>query len=270
MGSEEEDDDSDNADLSIYEIVTARNGNESMAVAEAEEEASSREETHCEVESSFEEAERAELEQCVSVPKGRGLAMATARAFGMTVAEESLRRGQRQVAMQALLARQAAAATAARAAAVAAAAADADAKRGRPKPAASVAAPGSPSSAGEQQVEAARETYQSAWRSLQAWDQTVSIGPAAPPTQLGFQQMPWPVLSPATAPPLELKRDELRRVVVPDGAEVRRAVQEELRRWHPDKFIARFGGVLCASERDVVLDGVTRTSQLLTELLGHV
>ena len=47
----------------------------------------------------------------------------------------------------------------------------------------------------------------------------------------------------------------------------RRALQDELRRWHPDKFVARFGGALREAERDDILAGVKRVSQCLTELL---
>ena len=52
-----------------------------------------------------------------------------------------------------------------------------------------------------------------------------------------------------------------------DGAARRRAVQAELRRWHPDKFVARYGGALLPTERNEILEGVTRISQCLTELL---
>ena len=51
------------------------------------------------------------------------------------------------------------------------------------------------------------------------------------------------------------------------AARRRRALQDELRRWHPDKFVARFGGALREAERDDILAGVKRVSQCLTELL---
>ena len=42
----------------------------------------------------------------------------------------------------------------------------------------------------------------------------------------------------------------------------------ELRRWHPDKFTARWGGSLAPSDAAAVLDGVKRVSQALNELLS--
>jgi len=42
---------------------------------------------------------------------------------------------------------------------------------------------------------------------------------------------------------------------------------DERRRWHPDKFVARYGGALRPTEREELLEGVTRISQCLTKLL---
>ena len=52
-----------------------------------------------------------------------------------------------------------------------------------------------------------------------------------------------------------------------DGAARRRAVQAELRRWHPDKFVARWGTRMLPEERDALLLRIKQVAQCLTELL---
>ena len=47
------------------------------------------------------------------------------------------------------------------------------------------------------------------------------------------------------------------------------ALQAELRRWHPDKWGARWGGRLAPAERDAALGAVTQVAACLTELLGR-
>ncbi|KAK9836163.1 hypothetical protein WJX81_006036 [Elliptochloris bilobata] len=55
------------------------------------------------------------------------------------------------------------------------------------------------------------------------------------------------------------------------GAEAaRRRVRAELMRWHPDKFGARFGAWLAASERAGALERVKAVAQMLTELAREV
>ena len=136
--------------------------------------------------------------------------------------------------------------------------------------------------------------------------EVVGIGPAAPPaaspaaSSLSFGAMPWPSEAWARAwgdaAATDLSAVDVRRIVLPDdgddgdddqggarareggggnasgtvptaAAARRRALQDELRRWHPDKFVARFGGALREAERDDILAGVKRVSQCLTELL---
>ena len=53
-----------------------------------------------------------------------------------------------------------------------------------------------------------------------------------------------------------------------DAVARRRALQTELRRWHPDKFVGRWGGRLLDAEREAVLQRVKQVSQCLTELLS--
>ena len=132
-------------------------------------------------------------------------------------------------------------------------------------------------------VAAARGRYEARWSALLAWatadgpvpESQVGIGPAPPPADcLRFAAMPWPseawARARGDAGAADLDAAEVRAVVVPPeatGTAARKALQDELRRWHPDKFVARYGGALLPSERDEILEGVTRISQCLTELL---
>ncbi|KAL4516516.1 hypothetical protein Ndes2526A_g05071 [Nannochloris sp. 'desiccata'] len=47
----------------------------------------------------------------------------------------------------------------------------------------------------------------------------------------------------------------------------RQILRRELIRWHPDKFIGKFGALLDPGDRDKILSAVTDTSQQLTQLL---
>ena len=132
-------------------------------------------------------------------------------------------------------------------------------------------------------VAAARQRYEARWSALLAWatadgplpESQVGIGPAPPPADcLRFAAMPWPseawARARGDAGAADLDAAEVRAVVVPPeatGTAARKALQDELRRWHPDKFVARYGGALLPTERNEILEGVTRISQCLTELL---
>ena len=76
------------------------------------------------------------------------------------------------------------------------------------------------------------------------------------------------------AAPIELliTPDTVATVVLLPGlgaAERRRALQNELRRWHPDKFAAKWARRLDPAEAAVVLERATRVSQALTELMAR-
>jgi hypothetical protein len=132
-------------------------------------------------------------------------------------------------------------------------------------------------------VAAARQRYAVRWSALLAWatadgplpESRVGIGPAPPPADcLRFAAMPWPseawARARGDAGAADLDAAEVRSVVVPPevtGTAARKTLQDELRRWHPDKFVARYGGALLPTEREEILEGVTRISQCLTELL---
>jgi len=47
----------------------------------------------------------------------------------------------------------------------------------------------------------------------------------------------------------------------------RQILRRELIRWHPDKFVGKFGALLDPGDRDKILSAVTETSQQLTQLL---
>ena len=65
---------------------------------------------------------------------------------------------------------------------------------------------------------------------------------------------------------------DLLSVLLPLGAgastpeEKRRRLRSELVRWHPDKFVSKFGARLAEGDRQRVLDRVNATSQLLNAL----
>jgi len=48
--------------------------------------------------------------------------------------------------------------------------------------------------------------------------------------------------------------------------EKRKRLRLELMRWHPDKFVARFGGRVVEAERERVLQRVKEISQMLNSL----
>lgn len=59
-------------------------------------------------------------------------------------------------------------------------------------------------------------------------------------------------------------------VTTGDVSVQRRRVREELLRWHPDKFEARFGSLLQPGERESVMQRVKHTSQLLNDVHGQL
>ena len=53
---------------------------------------------------------------------------------------------------------------------------------------------------------------------------------------------------------------------VQNAAERKKRLRLELMRWHPDKFVAKFGGRVIAKDRERVAEGVKRVSQMLNSL----
>ena len=124
---------------------------------------------------------------------------------------------------------------------------------------------------------AARRQYTAQWSELLA-RRPLGTGPALPADCIRFAHMPWPSkawLDAALVHPrrrgwtTSLDPAEVQSVVVPPevSSTAARALKFELRRWHSDKFEARYDGALLPAERDEILEGVKAVTQCLTELL---
>eukprot|EP00878_Enallax_costatus_P016114 GHUV01016899.1.p1 GENE.GHUV01016899.1~~GHUV01016899.1.p1 ORF type:complete len:172 (-),score=55.43 GHUV01016899.1:982-1497(-) len=115
-------------------------------------------------------------------------------------------------------------------------------------------------------------TYDQKWAALDAW-------PANRP--ITFRDIPWPAVTAPKASghrvagPQQQQRElqidlaKLRTLVFGGAtgpAALKVALRKELMRWHPDKFGARFGSRLAASDRESVLAGVQAVAQQLTAL----
>ena len=92
-----------------------------------------------------------------------------------------------------------------------------------------------------------------------------------PPRPLRTAELPWPTRDgapPSAARPISAQ--EVAAIVLTRGmsaVERRKALQAEQRKWHPDKFEARWAAALRADERDEVLRTATQVSQALNELM---
>ena len=123
--------------------------------------------------------------------------------------------------------------------------------------------------AAEEEVAEGRARYLAAWAALGA-----RADSAAP---LRLRDVPWPRRAPPSAPggdeaEASFSVEEVATRVFDasmDGAARRRAVQAELRRWHPDKFVGRWGSRVLPEEREVLLLRIKQVAQCLTELLNR-
>ena len=76
-------------------------------------------------------------------------------------------------------------------------------------------------------------------------------------------------MSYASIPWLVEDKEDARAIILygtAGAANERKRLRMELMRWHPDKFVAKFGTRLAAGEKEVVLEGVKRISQMLNSL----
>lgn len=86
---------------------------------------------------------------------------------------------------------------------------------------------------------------------------------AAKDKQVCFIDVPW-LVDDIDQDKTELTDFVLYGAVTAD--EQRRRSRAELMRWHPDKFIAKFGARLLATDRTRILDKVNTISQLLNSI----
>eukprot|EP00879_Flechtneria_rotunda_P003533 GHRR01003765.1.p1 GENE.GHRR01003765.1~~GHRR01003765.1.p1 ORF type:complete len:257 (+),score=115.07 GHRR01003765.1:1345-2115(+) len=104
-----------------------------------------------------------------------------------------------------------------------------------------------------------RAEYEARWKALDSW-------PGSKP--ITFQDIPWPC-KPTPAKELQVSQNQLQTLVlngVKGPNDVKVALRRELMRWHPDKFMARHGTRLAASDKQVVLAGVQAVAQQLTTM----
>jgi hypothetical protein len=87
-----------------------------------------------------------------------------------------------------------------------------------------------------------------------------------------FDDIPW-ILTPfPSSSTTNTFLSELEQVLLHNAADnggdsKRQILRRELIRWHPDKFISKFGAILDPGDREKILEAVTETSQQLTLLL---
>jgi hypothetical protein len=111
---------------------------------------------------------------------------------------------------------------------------------------------------------AAHLAYEAGWLALAKHEGGISV-----------QDVPWPCEHPTEGSSGDAHFVErVGRVVLRGGGSGmdvltrRKALQAEQRRWHPDKFTARWGGRLRESTRAAVLERVTQVSQALNALIS--
>ncbi|KAK9813272.1 hypothetical protein WJX72_011743 [[Myrmecia] bisecta] len=111
--------------------------------------------------------------------------------------------------------------------------------------------PESPAHKAEWDTADERETYEVAWAIC-----STSKDSEAPP--MSYAEVPWPTTS--------SDMDFVKGVFLygcQGPEDTKKRVRLELLRWHPDKFMARFGKRLLAAERDRILARVQAISQVL-------
>ena len=107
-------------------------------------------------------------------------------------------------------------------------------------------------------VGAQRARYEAKWSTL--------ISQKGSTKSLSYKDIPWPADGVSNL-------DRVRALVLygTNGSkEVRKRLQAELMRWHPDKFTAHWSAHLTSADRQRVMDKVGETSQILTSLLSSV
>ena len=114
------------------------------------------------------------------------------------------------------------------------------------------------------ELKVAHEAYEARWR------QFLQLG-----DELSMVDIPWPCDAPTAGASGDAQYAmKVAKVILPSGggnidaAARRKILQAEQRRWHPDKFIARWGAQLESTGRNAVLDRVKSVSQALNALMS--
>ena len=102
---------------------------------------------------------------------------------------------------------------------------------------------------------AQRATYEARWATL--------ILQKGSGKTLSFKDIPWP----ADGSPNPDRVKSLILYGTTGTKDVRKRLQAELMRWHPDKFTAHWSLHVIPADRQRVMDKVGETSQILTGLL---
>lgn len=105
-------------------------------------------------------------------------------------------------------------------------------------------------------VGAQRARYEARWATFVAQKSAAKLVP--------FKTIPW--LVEGQADPERVKALVLHGTNGPK--EVRKRLQAELIRWHPDKFTARWSSHLVPADQQRIMEGVGETSRVLTALLS--
>lgn len=99
-----------------------------------------------------------------------------------------------------------------------------------------------------------RAKYEARWHSFAAADKSKAIHVA---------DVPW-LVDDLNEDPAQLASFVLYGAVTSE--EQRKRSRGELMRWHPDKFVSRFGSRLYVHDRSKILDKVNAISQLLNKI----
>jgi len=103
-----------------------------------------------------------------------------------------------------------------------------------------------------------RAKYEARWRSFATADWSEPIQMA---------HVPW-LVDDLNEDPAQLASFLLYGAITPE--EQRKRSRGELMRWHPDKFVSKFGSRLYAQDRTSILDKVNAISQLLNTINAAV
>eukprot|EP00798_Chlamydomonas_sp_ICE-L_P029662 gene29662-5080_t len=106
-----------------------------------------------------------------------------------------------------------------------------------------------------------RHEYESKWIQLEA-TAAAATSNSSQARAVSWAVIPWPL------PDAYLHQTELLRDVLLHGvtgpADIKKRLRREIMRWHPDKFVGRYGAILLPSDKDRILQKVHEVSQVVT------